>query len=265
MNILVLIKEVPDMRRVKFDRERGVVNRASAAAEINPFDLNVLAAALEQKKRGGCTVTALTMGPPSAKKSLQDAYARGADKAYLMTDRRFGGSDTLATSTALAAGIRKIGGCDLVICGEKSVDGDTAQVGPEVAEILGIPHACYVERIESIDDTAVEVTVSDICGKSQRRRLRLPALISVTKNINTPRLPTVERKLESLEVEVEQLSLDALDGLITEEDTGTKGSATRVKKIEVQAKPERSGKVYKADTRGFMEAFCKEIEVLGIE
>ena len=146
MNILVLIKEVPDMEKVRFDSERGVVDRSSAPAEINPFDESALQAALELKRKYGAHVTAMTMGPLRAEKTLQDAYARGADEGILLTDRAFGGSDTIATSKALSAAVAA-GDYDLILCGEKSVDGDTAQVGAETAELLGIPHAYYVDSI----------------------------------------------------------------------------------------------------------------------
>ena len=265
MNILVLMKEVPDMQKVKFDREKGVVNRASAPAEINPFDLNALAIALELKEQTGGNITVLTMGPPSAKASLRDAFARGADKIYLMTDRKFSGADTLSTSTTLAAGIRKIGNFDLIICGEKSIDGDTAQVGPEVAEILGVPHSCYVEEVKDCTREEICVVMNEICGRQQERRMALPALISVTKNVSVPKLPTVDRKLESLTIDVQELIFADISDMLTEDMVGAKGSPTKVRKIQIQQKPERSGTVYKEDFSLFFKSFAEKLEEIGID
>ena len=265
MNIIVLIKEVPDMQMVKFDRERGVVNRASASAEINPFDLNALQAGLEIKKQTNGTMTVITMGPKTAEKSLRDAYARGADHVILLSDRKFGGADTLATSFTLSCGVRKSGDFDLIICGEKTVDGDTAQVGPEVAEAFGIPHACYVDEVKEISKGAISVNVSEIAGRQQLKTLALPALICVTKNVSTPKLPTVDRKLESLDIEVEVLDYGMMSDVMTEDQIGGNGSPTKVRKIELQEKPERSGITFKEDLPGFMNAFVRKMEELGIE
>lgn len=247
MRILTLIKEVPDMKRVRFDRERGVVDRSSASAEINPFDVNAIQAAADLKKIIDCEVTALTMGPPKAVSSLKDAYARGADKICLMTDAAFGGSDTYATSMALAAAVKKLGEFDLIICGEKSVDGDTAQVGAEVATLLGIPHAYYVRKIAEISEAEVTVEIEELGGTMQLRKLKLPALISVTKNINVPDLPTVNRKLESLAQDVLTIKIADLEEYITKEETGFKGSKTKVAKIEIPEVSERKGVIYKGD------------------
>jgi len=258
MEIVVLIKEVPDMDRVKFNMEKGVVDRSSAEAEINPFDMNALQTAVDLKKECTANVIALTMGPPRAEKSLRDAYSRGADKGILLTDRNFGGSDTFATSRILAAAIQKINSYDLIICGEKSVDGDTAQVGAEVAEFLDIPHTYYVERITGIYESEIEVVTSKICGRKQVRRIKLPALIGVTKNINMPKLPTLRRKLESLEIKVEKLGLDDLKGYLTEEETGFKGSPTRVSKIEIPKASYRKSRIFRNDPDGFIKAFNAE-------
>ena len=149
-HLVVLIKPSPDIEKVRFDTVRGVVDRSSAPLEINPFDLNALEAAVQIKEKLGGEITAISMAPPMAEPVLKDAIARGADRAILLTDKRFAGADTLATSYTLASAIKKLGKFDLIICGEKTVDGDTAQVGPEVAEHLGIPHVAYVSRIKEI-------------------------------------------------------------------------------------------------------------------
>lgn len=253
-HIFVLIKEVPDMTRVKFDSEKGTVNRNSADAEMNPFDLNALQAAVDLKQICGCQVTAVIMGPPKAEKSLKDAFARGADRCVLVTDAKFGGSDTLATSRTLAAAVKKMGKPDLILCGEKSVDGDTAQVGAEVAERMGIPHSYYVEEICGMSEKEVTVRVEDLSGKKQERVMTLPALLSVTKNINFPQMPTLKRKLESLDAEIIRLKLADLEGLLTEEETGFKGSPTKVLKIEVPSLKTRDSKIFRESYGEFSAA-----------
>lgn len=258
MNIVVLVKEVPDMDRVKFDTERGVVDRSSAEAEINPFDMHALQAAVDLKHEYGARVTVITMGPPKAEKSLRDAYARGADSCVLLTDRKFGGSDTCATSRILASAIKSIKAYDLIICGEKSVDGDTAQVGAEVAEFLDVPHAYYVEKVTGINEAEIEVISSKICGSKQVRKMKLPALISVNKDINMPKLPTLRRKLESLDIKIERLGMEDLADYITEESTGIKGSPTKVSRIEVPGAAAREGRIYRDDREDFIKAFIME-------
>lgn len=260
MDIFVLIKEVPDMANVKFDSERGTVNRSSAEAEMNPFDLNALQAAVDLKERYGCRVTAIIMGPPKAEASLKDAFARGADRCVLVTDTKFGGSDTLATSRTLAAAVKKTGVPSLILCGEKSVDGDTAQVGAEVAELMEIPHSYYVEKIQNLNEKEVRVTVEDLAGKKQERAMLLPALLSVTKNINFPQMPTLKRKLESLDTEIMVLRLADLRGLLTEGETGFKGSPTKVLKIEVPKMKTRDSQIFREGYDEFREAIRQTIE-----
>jgi len=260
MNILVLIKEVPDMGKVKFDSVNGVIDRSSADTEINPFDMNALQEAVNIKNNIKANISVLSMGPPKAEKSLRDAYARGCDEGFLMTDRKFGGSDTYATAMTLSAGIKHLGKFDLIICGEKSVDGDTAQVGAEVAEFLDIPHAYYVEKINNINETEIEVVIENLFGKKQVRTMKLPALIAVTKNINSPKLPTVNRKLKSLDIEIKNISLDDLSEYLTFDDVGFTGSPTKVSKILVPSSVERVSHIYRDDYVSFKEAIEKEVK-----
>lgn len=262
MNIIVLIKEVPDMDKVRFDSSRGVVDRSSAPAEINPFDESALQAALELKERCGARVRVLTMGPPQAKRSLQDAYARGADEGILITDRAFGGSDTMATSRTLAAAIRQED-YDLILCGEKSVDGDTAQVGAETAELLGIPHAYYADSIEEAGDGSIRVGIETICGDRQVRLMKLPALVSVTKNIGKLRLPTVKRKLESITKEFPAKGLPEIPGL-TKDNTGFHGSPTKVAKIEIPKAQKRESEIFREDFEAFAARLKDEFAERGI-
>lgn len=259
MKILVLVKEVPEMTKVKFNFEQGVIDRASAGSEINPFDLNALQAAVDIKQICEAYITVLTMGPVKSEKSVRDAYARGADEGILLTDRKFGGSDTFATAMTLSAAIKAIGNYDLIICGEKSVDGDTAQVGGETAELLNIPHAYYVNKIEKLTNDEITVSIEDICGCGQLRKMKLPALIGVTKNISMPLLPTVNRKLKSLEIDIKKISLDELQGYISEYDTGFKGSPTKVSKIEIPSPVKRESYIFRDDYKNFKEVMEHKI------
>ncbi len=260
MNILVLMKEVPDMDKVKFDSERGVVDRSSAEAELNPFDLYALQTAVDLKNKYSVNITAISMGPPKTVKSLRDAFARGADNGILLTDRKFGGADTWATAFTLAAGIKHLKNYDLIICGEKSVDGDTAQVGAEVAEFLDIPHSYYVEQVNNIDKDSIEVQVENICGNKQVRKMSLPALISVSKNISHPELPTLKRKLESLSKEISSYGIDDLRQYISAEQAGIKGSPTKVSKIQVPKAESRNSIIYREELNDFMSVIKSELK-----
>lgn len=259
MKILVLIKEVPDMDKVKFDSQRGVVDRAKAPAEINPFDENALEIAVELKEKyPDIYVSVLTMGPKRAEKSLRMAYARGADECILLSDAGFGGSDTCATSKTLAAAIKKTGPYDLIICGEKTVDGDTAQVGAETAEYLGIPHCYYVGGIDYLKDGRITVLCEELWGRKQLRQMSLPALISVTKNIARPKLPTVKRRLASLNIQIQVLGLSELNGFLDAEETGFKGSPTKVSKVVVPEEKIRKSRLFREDPIVFQDA-VKEV------
>lgn len=244
MKIIVLIKQVPDMERVKFDRERGVIDRKSAGTEINPFDLNALEAAVQLKEQTGAEVVAVSMGPPTAEAALREAIARGADRGILLSDRKFGGSDVKATAMTLSAGIKVIGDYDLVFAGMQTVDGDTGQVGSEIAEFLDIPHICFVEQIDSITEDDITV-VTDIWEGVFVERMRLPGLLTVTKDINTPRLPSFKDKMKAKKAEIPVWGLDELRPHLDETKTGLKGSATMVKKIEIPQSLKREGKLYR--------------------
>lgn len=244
MNIIVLVKQVPDMEKVKFDREKGVVDRSSASAEINPFDLNALETAVQIAESIDARVIAVSMGPPSTESALKECIARGAHEGVLVSDGKFGGSDTKATSTILAGAIKKLGAYDLVIAGEKTVDGDTGQVGPEVAEFLDIPHASYVSKIIEINKNNMEVH-SEIWEGTYLKSIKFPCLITVTKDINHPRLPSFKNKMKARKAEIKVLKLEDLKEFLNEEDVGFKGSSTKVKKIEVPKIEKRQGKIYR--------------------
>lgn len=254
MKIVVLIKQVPDMEKVKFDRERGVVDRKSAGTEINPFDLNALEAAVTIKEETGAQVVALSMGPPSAETALKEAIARGADEGILLSDRKFGGADVKATANTLAAGIKEIGEYDLVLAGMQTVDGDTGQVGSEVAEILDIPHICFVEKIEELGDNYI-TAVTDIWDGVYVKKMQLPGLLTVTKDINNPRLPSFKNKMKARKAEIPVWGLDKMSEFIDETGAGLKGSATMVKKIEVPEAVHREGKMWREDINSALDEF----------
>jgi len=243
--IIVLIKQVPDIEKVRFDVERGRVDRSSAPAETNPFDLNALEAALQIKERYGGVVTVISMGPRQAESSLKDAIARGADRAILLTDPRLAGADTIATARALAAAVRKLGEFDLILCGEKTVDGDTGQVGPEVAELLGIPHAAYVCELREVSEDKV-VVVSDM-GDKYLYELKLPALLTVTRELNSPRLPTLKDLLRAKRAKIEVWTADDLSEYVPVDMLGYQGSRTRVVKVVIPSAEHRKGIIYRGE------------------
>jgi len=245
LSIVVLIKQVPEIEKVRFDYETGRLDRSSATAVINPFDLNALEAGVEIKEKIGGVITALSMGPEKAEESLRDAVARGADQAVLLTDARFAGADTLATSYTLASAIRTLGTFDLIICGEKTIDGDTAQVGPEVAELLGTPHVAFVEQIRDIDKERI-IVKTKVGRRYHIIELKFPGLITVTKDVNTPRLPTLRDKLRSRKIPVTTWRADNLSGVAQTEFFGLSGSPTWVARVYSPLGEKRRGQIIKS-------------------
>jgi len=243
LTLVVLIKQVPDITRVRFDVEKGRIDRSSAEAEINPFDLHALEAAVQVKEKLGGTVVAISMGPPSAVIALRDALARGADEATLLEDKKFAGADTLATSYTLAGAIKKLGSFSIIFCGEKTVDGDTGQVGAEVAEFLQIPHMYYVSKIKEVTENKI-VVVSEMEDTSYVIECDFPVLVSVTKDVNNPRLPTLREKLRAMKTEVKIWHAEDLANVLNLNKVGYVGSPTVVSKIVVLREKERGGKVF---------------------
>lgn len=209
MNILVCMKQVPATQQVEIDPETGSLKRLGAEAKTNPYDHSALEAALRIREQVGGKVTVLTMGPPQAEAMMRDAYMMGADDAIILSDRKFAGSDVLATSYTLSQGIRLIGQIDLILCGRQTTDGDTAQVGPAIAEQLGIPHAAWVSEILFADKKGIEV--SQILGSViQKSRLNFPCLITVEKSICVPRLPSYRLKRAASDRPVRIIGFDRL-------------------------------------------------------
>ena len=216
LNCVVCIKQVPDTKRITGDAmtEDGTVNRRALPAVFNPEDLNALETALELRDRVGGTVTVVTMGLPAACDVLRESMFRGADRAILVTDRRAAASDTLATSYILSCAIQKLD-ANVILCGRQAIDGDTAQVGPQLAEKLGMPVVSYVEDLDEVSLT--QMTVKRNVGNGwELVSFNLPALLTVMETANTPRPPAVRRMMKfkkaRSKAEVENLAADLLEG-----------------------------------------------------
>lgn len=245
LNVIVLIKQVPDTTAVssKAMKEDGTLNRAALPAVFNPEDLNALEMALEIKERHGGSVCALTMGPPAAAEIVREALYRGADRAILLTDRCFAASDTLATSYVLAQAVKTIGSYDIILCGRQAIDGNTAQVGPQVAEKLGINQLTYVEHIDRIADGKIAAWREIEEGK-ELAETKLPVLLTVIATANIPRPPSVKKIMSYKNAKApSEPRQDSEQGSLIEEWNaesigvdpslcGLSGSPTRVKKIQ---------------------------------
>jgi len=225
MNIVVCIKQVPAIAEVQIDTGTGTLVRQGAAAEVNPFDLHAIEEGIRTKEKYGGKVTAISMGPPQAETALREALALGCDGAVLLSDRSFAGADTLATSYTLSEGIKKIGDFDLVICGLKTTDGGTAQVGPALAEQLDLPHLSYVSRIQSIENgriIAERMTEEDY----ETNEAPLPCVLSIVREINRPRMISLRGRVMANKIPI--LKWDAQELKVDGKRVGLDGSPTRV-------------------------------------
>ena len=228
MNIIVCIKQVPDTTDIKINPEHNTLIREGVESIINPFDTYALEEALRLKEAHGGTVTVISMGPPQVESALREALAVGADNAILISDRKFAGSDTLATSYTLSAAIRKLGDYDVILFGKQAIDGDTAQVGPGVARNLDIPQIAFVKKIDSLEN-----------GKITAHRMmedgfdvvesQLPIVLTVVKDINEPRLPSLRTKMKAKKAEIPVWTFDDLH--LDEVKVGLNGSPTWVEKV----------------------------------
>ena len=233
MLVVTCIKQVPDTTQVKVDPNTGTLIREGVPFIINPFDTHALEESLRLKDKYGFRIAVISMGPPNTEVTLKKALALGADEAILLSDRAFGGADTLATSLVLAEAIKRLGQKEevaMVICGRQTIDGDTAQVGPGIATRLGYPQLTLVDRIENVDLQAKKVKVSRrLEGRHEIVESPLPAMIAVLREINRPRYPTVPMRLMAEESPV-TLWNNKVMGL-RDDSIGLKGSATQVRRI----------------------------------
>jgi len=229
MKILVCVKQVPGSTNVEVDPVTGVLKRSGIPSKINPYDLYAIETALSLTERFGGQVETLTMGPPQAKAVIQETVCMGAKKGTVLTDRKFAGADVLATAYTLSQGVRKCGEFDLILCGKQTTDGDTAQVGAELAEYLEIPNVSNVLSIEDFRDGKLYLTAS-LDEKIVSMSIATPCLISVDGDINTPRLPSYKIRKTLTEASVSFLTFaDFADQ--EESHYGLSGSATQVERI----------------------------------
>lgn len=257
MKILVMLKEVPETSNVKMDEKTGTIIRSGVESIINPLDLYAIETALRLKEKFGGSITVMTMGPITAARSQKEAIAMGCDNAVLLSSKKFAGSDTYATAKVLAAACEKTNGFDLILCGERATDGDTAQVGPEVAALLDLPIATYVSKIVEIKEKSVTVERL-IEGGYETLELPFPAMLTVLKEISIPRLPTLKGKLRAKTTE--PLIYTEID--FKNLEAGLNASPTRVVKITTP-KVTRGGTMLAAKDRSEMEeAANKLIEYL---
>ncbi|MCL4456914.1 MAG: electron transfer flavoprotein subunit beta/FixA family protein [Nitrospirae bacterium] len=257
MNIIVCVKQVPDTSEVRINPETNTLVREGVPSIINPYDLHALEAALLIKEKTGAKVTVITMGPPQAEDALREAISMGADDVRLISDRAFAGADTWATSHALYKAIEKLG-YDIILCGKQAIDGDTAQVGPEVAEFLNIPHIAYIRKIEDVSDKAIKVQRLmddgyDVVESS------LPVLLTVVKELNTPRFPSLKGKMAAKKAVITKMDMNDIGAEAG--NVGLKGSPTQVKNIFApQSKADR--KMIEGSVEDQVEALIRELRGL---
>lgn len=234
MKILVFVKQVPDTDDVKLDPKTGNLKRDGVQTTINPLDANAVETAMQLKEKYGATVCAVTMGPPQAREVLKKALALGCDEAYLLSDRAFGGADTRATSYTLAKAAEKIGDYDLLLFGRHAIDGDTAQTGPATASFLNIPQITLADSVDIQDGWVVCTRALE--SRSERVRAKLPALVTVCKEINTPRYPTLPNIMKANRKLITVWAAADIDADTNE--TGMPGSPSSTKKV---FEPEKRG------------------------
>jgi len=256
MNIIICIKQVPETADVKIDPKTNTLIREGVKSIINPFDMYAIEEAIRLKEKFGGKTTVISMGPPQAESALREAIALGIDEAILISDRAFAGSDTWATSYTLAAAIKKIGSYDLIICGKQASDGDTAQVGPGISVWLDIPQVAYVKKIEEIKDNKASVESMTEEG-FDRIECPLPALFTVVKEINEPRLPSLKGMMRSKKAQViiwgkKEIGID-------ENKVGLKGSPTQV--VKIFTPPKRAGgQILQGETKEIVEKLVEELK-----
>jgi len=238
MNIIVCIKQVPNTADVRIDPKTNTLIREGVESIINPFDTYAIEEAVRLKEKFGGKVTVISMGPPQAEAALREAISVGCDEGILISDRAFAGSDTWATSYTLSQAIKKIGSFDIILCGKQASDGDTAQVGPGIATHMDIPQITYVKKIEEIKDNKARVERLVEEGY-EVRETTLPCLLTVVKEINVPRLPSLKGKMKAKSAVI--LTWKAADLACDPKKIGLEGSPTKV--VKIFSPPPRKGGV----------------------
>jgi len=243
MNTIVCIKQVPETTDVKINPETNTLIREGVKSIINPFDMYAIEEAIRLKERFGGKVMIVTMGPPQAEAALREAISMGADEGYLVCDRAFAGSDTWATSYTLAWAIKKLGQFDLIICGKQASDGDTAQVGPGISTHLNIPQVTYVKKVEEVTDKLMRLERMLEEGY-EVIETPLPALLTVVKEINEPRIPSLKGLMRAKSAKITVFAQKDLN--LDEQQIGLCGSPTQVIKIFSPA-PRVGGQILKGE------------------
>jgi len=256
MNIVVCLKQVPGTTEVKIDPVKNTLVRQGIKSILNPFDAYALEEGVRLKERYGGKVTAISMGPPQAAEMLRDAISVGADEAALLSDIAFAGADTWATAYTLGKAIKKIGAADLVICGRQTLDGDTGQVGPELAEMLGLPFVAYVSQIEEIKDKVIRLQRMGEDGY-ETVETALPAVITVVKEINIPRLPAFRGMMKAKSAQIPVWKAEDIGA--EKEKVGLNGSFTQVVKIFF---PERqhTAEMFSGDAETQVKALVQKLK-----
>src|SRR5699024_6794275 len=229
MRILVCIKQVPESNKVEVDPVTGVLKRDGAAAKMNPYDIYALETAFKIREEKGGSVHVISMGPSQSKQVIREAFAMGADSGTLLSDRKFGGADVLATSYTLAQGIKACGRFDLILCGKQTTDGDTAQVGPEISEWLGIPGVADVVSIDQVDADSITVSM-DLPSENEVAQISFPCLLSVDQYIYFSRFASYLNQIDAIERDIQVLALSYKQDQV-ETHYGLNRSPTQVQKI----------------------------------
>ncbi|PKN67378.1 MAG: electron transfer flavoprotein subunit beta [Deltaproteobacteria bacterium HGW-Deltaproteobacteria-15] len=257
MDIVVLVKQVPNTMEVKLDPKTGNLIREGIESIINPDDKHALEAAVRIKQEHGGKVTAVSMGPPQAIDAISEAVGLGADEGILLTDRAFAGADTWATSTTLGKAIEKIGRFDLVLCGRQAIDGDTAQIGPQVADYLGVPQVTYVFDIEEIKKSSITVKRRLEDG-FERIQCTLPALLTTIGELNKPRFPRVDRLIDACKENARIETWNSADLGIQTREVGLEGSLTNVIKT-FAPKFQRQGEILEGDAKAAVKSLVGKL------
>lgn len=260
MRVVVCIKQVPNTTEVKINPKTNTLIREGVESIINPFDMYAIEEAIRLKEKFNAETYVITMGPPQAESALREAVSMGIDNAILVSDKAFAGSDTWATSLTLAKTIEKIGNVDLIICGKQASDGDTAQVGPGIAAHLDIPQATYVNHIKQLNLEEKWIEVSRLLESGfEILQVKLPALITVVKEINEPRTPSLKGKMRAKSIQIPVFTNKELQ--IPENMVGLNGSPTQV--VEIFTPSHKvGGKIYQGEPEEIVEQFINEIKDL---
>ena len=260
MKIIVCIKQVPDTTDVRINPQTNTLIREGVESIVNPFDMYAIEEAIRLKEKHGGSVTVMTMGAPMAESALREALGLGCDEAVLLTDRAFAGADTLATGYTLAAGINALDGADVILMGKQAADGDTGQVGPSVAENLGLVHITDIRKIEGIEDGAI--TVARLLEDGYvRMRTRLPVVLTVVKEINEPRLPSLRGKMAAKKAEIKSFTHEQID--VDAQRIGLNGSPTQVVRIFTPPRP-TGGKIITGEVPEAVAELLSDLKAAGL-